>query len=363
MVKHQKNQRKQVARLLLPPLYYWLVSIFVVHLFNIYNFIDLGKILDLWQFNVFIVVVCIVIFIFMAFKDGFMGLRLVTQKSDWDTYMNSVNANAENAIHVLKTHTINMRSSIYLLGIYNKMPGISSEKVSERLDILSRSITYLENYFDRIKYQSQDIRLKDEAWWEVADILRDAGTSVRDIFPGISAVALVAEDDELFCDRVHMTEVFVNIIKNAAEAMHGSGAVEITGLYKKAHKYQLQFKDSGDGIDTDKVSDIFKPHCTTKSKDKNLGLGLSYCRNVVIAHDGRIFVAESARGKGTTIEINFPSRRARTAGGRAGQELTQGVVAEGVPIGASFPSRRARATGGRAGQELTQGVVAEKMEN
>jgi signal transduction histidine kinase len=331
-IKNQKNQKKQAALIRLPPLYYWLISIFIVHLLNILHLFDLAKALDIWQFNVIIMVICIAIIIISVFKDGFLGLKLVTQKSDWDSNMNSINTNADNAIHVLNTHTVNMRSSIYLLEIYNKQPSAdNSEKISKRLEILSDSISYLENYFDRIKHQTQNVQLKDESWWKTADMLRDAETSVLSIYRCISTVINVTEDEELYCDRIHMTEVFVNIIKNAAEAIRENGTVVITGIHTKKqlkNRYQLLFKDSGDGIDSDKIKDIFKPHATTKNKDKNLGLGLAYCRNVITAHGGGIFVAESTRGKGTTMEIEFPSRRVRNTNERRTKELTRLTLKE-----------------------------------
>jgi len=316
MAKNQKSQRKLVAQILLPPMYYWLISVFLVNMFHVFELFDFSHLLQMWQFNVFIVLICIAVFIIYAFRDGFMGLKFVTQKSDWDSNMSNVNANAAHASHVLNTHTINMKSSIYLLEVYNKVPENNNcVKVSERLKILSNSISYLEDHFDRIKHHSQSITLKNESASRVMGMLKDAETAVRSIYQGISATISVSEEDAWWCDRVHMTEVFINIIKNAAEAMSGNGKIEITGVYGKAqlkHKYQLRFKDHGDGIDTDRVEDIFKPFSTSKSKEKNLGLGLSYCRNVVIAHGGRIFVAESVRGKGTTIGIDFPSKRVRS---------------------------------------------------
>jgi len=156
--------------------------------------------------------------------------------------------------------------------------------------------------------------------WKVADMLGDAEATVRDIYPNISAAIDVPEEDALFCDRIHVTEVFVNIIKNAAEAMGEKGMIGITGKYNKAqlkYKYQLQFEDSGEGIDTDRVADVFKPYSSSKNREKNLGLGLSYCRNAIIAHGGRIFVVESVRGEGTTIGIDFPSRRVRCSAAAA----------------------------------------------
>jgi len=317
-VRTQKNLKLHVARILLPPMFYWLVSIFVVHLLNIFGLFELSRYLDIWQFNVFIVLLCIIIFITSAFRDGFMGLKIVTQKSDWHSNMSNINLNAAHAIHVLNTHTVNMKSSIYLLEKYNRQtPDCEySGKVSERLEILSKSISYLEDYFDRTKSHTESISLKGEAPWKVAEMLCVAASAVRDIYPGLSVEINVLAPDALFCDRVHMTETFVNIIKNAAEAMQGAGAVEIAGALNKTplkRHYKLQFRDHGDGIDTGSVDDVFRPYSSSKNKDKNLGLGLSYCRSVVIAHGGRIFVEESVRGAGTVIGINFPARRVSEA--------------------------------------------------
>ena len=327
--KKHKNPRKQIAQIMFLPMYYWLISIFIVHLFNIFQWFDLKKYRDVWMFDIIIVFICIATFIISAFKDGFMGLKLVTQKSDMDAYMSSINANASNAKHVLNTHTVNMKSSIYLLEVYNNSAEDNREKISERLDILLDSITYLEDYFDRIMQHSQNIQLKDESWRKTKDLLKEAEESIKNIYPQVSTMISVNAEVELFCDKVHMTEVFVNIIKNAAEAMHEKGTIEITGIYTKTrlkNKYQLRFKDNGDGIDNDKVKDIFTPHATTKNKDKNLGLGLAYSRNVITAHSGNIFVAESIRGKGTTIEIDFPPRRVRETSNQQGKKPTRNMV-------------------------------------
>ena len=79
----------------------------------------------------------------------------------------------------------------------------------------SKSISYLEDYFDRTKSHTASISLKDESVWMVSEMLRVAVSSVRDIYPGISVEINVSDADTLYCDRVHMTEVFVNIIKKS----------------------------------------------------------------------------------------------------------------------------------------------------
>ena len=309
----QKNQRKQVALVMLPPLYYWLASIFLPRLFA------RTELFELWQAGLFITLVSIAIFIALALKDGFMGLRLVSQNYNWNTntsLMGLINMNAEYASHFLKSQTSNMNMCVYLLKNHFASSSDNGE-VSECLDILSASMTSLESYFDRVKLHSQVIQLKDVGLHRMEDLLSGAATIALHGMPGIAVHMEIGGNLFLLCDKIHMTEVFVNIFTNAAEAMGERGSIAITEK-KLSRKYQLSIKDTGSGIDKEMLEDIFTPLTSTKSKDKNSGLGLSYCRNVIAEHNGDIS-AKSTNGAGTTILITFPSKRVYAeADGRKG---------------------------------------------
>lgn len=101
-----KKQKKMVAIVLLPPLYYWLITIFVVRLFQ------LKHLFELWQANLFLVLICISIFIFLAFQDGFMGLKLVKQNYDWNTNIKLLNLSTAYARHFIKNQTPKMEMCI-----------------------------------------------------------------------------------------------------------------------------------------------------------------------------------------------------------------------------------------------------------
>jgi len=316
-----QSQKKRVAVILLPPLYYWLFSIFVVRLLNIFQLFDLSGLFKLWQLNLFLTLLCVAVFIVLAFKDGFMGLQLAAQNYNWNSnssLMNLINANAEYASHFLKSQTTNMRMSIHLLREhYASIDIIDESDAIENLDIISRSLSSIESYFDRIKHHSQAIRLEKEGLYELTDLLTDAANVSLNRSSGITFNVDIDERVFLICDRVHMTEVFTNILTNSVEAINEkeieNGIIEITGK-KYRTKYNIHFKDNGNGIDSEVLGDIFAPHASTKSKDKNSGLGLSYSKNVMRVHSGNIFV-NSKQGEGTTIIITFPSKRVRVMSG------------------------------------------------
>ena len=300
-----KKQKQRVMLVFLPLLCYWLISVFVPRLIDVFYPSDLqSNIFELWQANIFLTLICIFIFIVIAFKDGFMGLRLVSQRYDWNANMDLINISAEYTNHMFKQQAATMELCINQLKEHY-ISSDSGQEVLERLDILSRSISTLKSFADRIKRHSQIIQLAEEPC-KITGLLANATPPAKD--SGISIHIEIPENLFLICDRVHMTEVFANIITNAIEAIPKNGIIEISGVYEKS-KYRLMFTDNGEGIDSDKLNEIFKPHFNTKkSTEKNFGLGLYYCKNVITEHGGSIFV-ESIRGKGTTVIITFSSKR------------------------------------------------------
>lgn len=310
------KQKQRVMLIFLPMLFYWLISVFVPRLIYIFYPHDLNiKFFDLWQANVFIMIIVLFILIVWVLKDGFMGLKLVSQNYNWNTnmsFMSLINMNAEYSSHFLKSQIVNMHMSIYLLEEHYASTD-SNGAVSEYLDVLTRSISSLENYFDRIKHHSQIIQLKDDMFYRLSYILNEAMLISLNRISEISTHIDIEQNIWIKCDKIHMIEVFVNVITNAVEAMCKNGTIEVTGK-KEGSKYKLWFKDNGKGIDKGMLKNMFSPRISTKSKDKNSGLGLSYCKNVMIEHGGNIS-AKSIHGEGATIIITFPSRRVRVVSG------------------------------------------------
>jgi nitrogen-specific signal transduction histidine kinase len=99
--------------------------------------------------------------------------------------------------------------------------------------------------------------------------------------------------------------VLENVMKNAVDALEGGkGTVTVT-LVRSGEKVIIDVIDTGKGIPRSLHKTIFKPGFTTKSRGWGLGLSLSK-RIIEMYHKGRIFVAASEPGKGTTIRIILP---------------------------------------------------------
>ncbi len=102
------------------------------------------------------------------------------------------------------------------------------------------------------------------------------------------------------------TWVLENLFKNAADAIEQKkGTISID--YQLIHDKRLVFivKDSGKGMSTQIKRMIFNPGFTTKKR--GWGLGLSLCKRIIEEyHNGKIFVKESAPGRGTIFQIEIP---------------------------------------------------------
>ncbi|KRF43676.1 ATP-binding protein [Paenibacillus sp. Soil787] len=106
----------------------------------------------------------------------------------------------------------------------------------------------------------------------------------------------------IFCDENQLKQVFINIMKNAIEAMPDGGNLIIQSQVS-SEKVLLRFIDQGDGIPQEQILKLGQPFFTTK--EKGTGLGLMVCYNIIEAHKGTMFI-ESEQGRGTTVNITFP---------------------------------------------------------
>lgn len=102
-------------------------------------------------------------------------------------------------------------------------------------------------------------------------------------------------------NRILLSWVIENIVKNAVDAMKGEGKLEIE-LYEKHKNIVIDFKDSGSGMTAFQVRNAFKAGYSTKSR--GWGLGLSLAKRVIKEyHNGDIRIAHTEVGKGTTFRI------------------------------------------------------------
>ncbi|MGZ3592166.1 MAG: two-component system sensor histidine kinase NtrB, partial [Thermodesulfobacteriota bacterium] len=111
-------------------------------------------------------------------------------------------------------------------------------------------------------------------------------------------------------DREQIKQVFLNILLNAVQATSENGKITVkTRSFIKpgGEPYiQIEFTDTGCGIASEQIEEIFNPFFTTKSTGSGLGLSISH--QIIQDHGGYIDV-ESQLDKGSSFFINLPANR------------------------------------------------------
>ncbi|HYA91871.1 MAG TPA: PAS domain S-box protein [Thermodesulfobacteriota bacterium] len=112
------------------------------------------------------------------------------------------------------------------------------------------------------------------------------------------------EIPDVMASTNQMRQVFLNIFKNAKEAMPKGGTLFVR-TSKEDNRVLIHIQDTGIGIPEEIKDKIFDAFFTTKQKVKGVGLGLSVCYGIIRDHGGEIKI-KSEEGKGTTFTISLP---------------------------------------------------------
>lgn len=199
------------------------------------------------------------------------------------------------------------------LGLLKKevkdLPPAHAERIRKSVDILNSETNRLDRFVRNflkatrkppLRYRLENLNQVVEAAIEVMRPECEAG--------GV-ALQFVSDPDlpSFLLDRERLHQAFLNLIKNAAEAMPKGGLLKIS-LTHRDNIAVISFQDQGPGISDKDLPHIFEPYFTTKAQGTGLGLMMVY--DAVLEHGGRIEV-NSRVGKGTTFTLLLPIRRTK----------------------------------------------------
>ncbi len=132
---------------------------------------------------------------------------------------------------------------------------------------------------------------------------KEAGTTITR--------SLRADPDLVAADEAHLEQMFLNLLLNAADAVHPSGQVTLTTDLvdepKLGRAVRIAVRDTGVGIAPEALPKLFQPFFTTKRH--GTGLGLYLAQRIIDEHSGTIQV-DSAPGEGTCVCVHLPAHSA-----------------------------------------------------
>jgi CheY-like chemotaxis protein len=114
---------------------------------------------------------------------------------------------------------------------------------------------------------------------------------------------------QIYADRVRMTQVFGNLLNNAAKYSAAGGRIDVR-LRRQGDDAVIDISDQGFGIEPEMLPHVFEPFVQGKRDpdqiNDGLGIGLSLVRRLVELHGGSVRARSPGSGQGTTVQVRLP---------------------------------------------------------
>ncbi len=256
-----------------------------------------------WMIAASIVFTCIIILaFFVTVRTLFNQKKLSEIKSDF----------INNMTHELKTPLATISLAI---------DALTNEKVIHDADKVKLYSSMIKEENKRMNKQVEKIlqaaRLeKEEIKLNLTNI--DAHQAINKVSDNLALqvqekggtlqLRLNAHDHIIQADDVHFSNIIFNLLDNALKYSDKAPYIEVETMNTHAGTFAIKIKDNGIGMDKETQSRIFerffRAHTGNLHNVKGFGLGLSYVKAIVEAHEGKIKV-ESIPGKGSTFTVTF----------------------------------------------------------
>jgi two-component system sensor histidine kinase HydH len=237
----------------------------------------------------------------ILFKD-LTEIRALRQELEKNRRLASVGRLAAGVAHEIR----NPLSSIKGFATYFKEKYRESDRDQEIAGIMIQEVNRLNRVVGQLLEFSRPIRLHFQ---QVAlkPFVQDAFRLVEPQSSQANVTMALDMADESLCgvmDTDKMSQVMLNLLLNALDAMPGGGRLTVRVSTDGDGSIAIQVMDTGTGVDPRDQPHIFEPYFSTKKT--GTGLGLAIVHNIVKAHQGDILV-ERQTGGGTMVEITLPA--------------------------------------------------------
>ncbi|MBF0485023.1 MAG: HAMP domain-containing protein [Candidatus Omnitrophica bacterium] len=221
--------------------------------------------------------------------------KLYAQYDSLEAYIKEIKA--DGAIQ-LSNDLEKLRNEMEINKILADLPAMMDESIGGMLHI------------SRIVMDLRTFSHSDERKLEKVDIRQLLDSTLNIAWNTIKYKAEVVKDygdlPTIYCYPQQLSQVFLNLLINAAQAISQKGIITIRTFVKGAAVI-VEIEDTGTGMTEDVRGHLFEPFFTTKPVGKGTGLGLSIAYNIIEDHKGQISAA-SRPGGGSIFTIRLPQR-------------------------------------------------------
>jgi len=183
----------------------------------------------------------------------------------------------------------------------------------EELKPFSEDLETIQNQIEKVSRITKNILLhakKTKKKKEKVNLNEAIDLSLKIFEPimkkrNISVVKNILSDKaEVTGNSSELEQMIVNIVYNSLDAISDNGRIIISLFYDTDNKLTLKIEDTGIGMNSETIKNIFSPFFTTKENEKGTGLGLYIVKRICDEHNATIS-CKSAEQEGTTFTIKF----------------------------------------------------------
>ncbi|MEW6375889.1 MAG: ATP-binding protein [Thermodesulfobacteriota bacterium] len=197
------------------------------------------------------------------------------------------------------------------LAIIQRRSDLKDDLLAQSIKIINEEVLHLNDFVQECLNFVRPPNIVRFIEVEINEVVSVVINIISHIFESESKKIRIITDMDPYLPKIYanyeeIKQAFLNIMKNAFEAMPEGGEFTIKARQKSdLPKYmEIIFIDNGIGIKKENMRKIFEPFFTTKLR--GTGLGLSICRRIINErHHGKIYI-ESEEEKGTTIKVELP---------------------------------------------------------
>ncbi|TVY04372.1 sensor histidine kinase [Cohnella terricola] len=260
--------------------------------------------LRMWKYNVWFVIIGVVVFLFGLFTYGFLGLRVLVDRRRLDSTLRAVTSGTAILNHAIKNDVGKMRLFTEKMKTYAETT--NQPELLEDLAVVQKASSHIQEMIARVHRRTEDLEIRPRSVHLdvlITDTLKPFGVQLGRIKLELD----IMQDWQCEIDPAQVGEALNNLISNAIEAMNGEGRLFIA-LREGKRELTLEITDSGPGMGRAQAVRSLEPFYTTKSgKETNFGLGLPYAYYVMRKHRGSLYI-RSKIGVGTSVFMVFPKR-------------------------------------------------------
>ena len=235
--------------------------------------------------------------------------RLATEEADEfaarENQLHSAGRLAAEFAHQIKNPLAVINNTAYSLR--RSLRHANSVAAEQQIEIIQEEVARA----DRVITQVMGYAQLSEGRVEKLDVVRKINQAIEQVFPAAVPTEIKIEKElaahfpSLLMQRAHLSEILVNLLQNAREALGARGNILVKATVRRDQTIEISVADDGPGVAPDKVEQIFEAYFTTKVK--GTGLGLAIVKHNVELYGGEVRV-DSTLGKGAKFTVVFPTK-------------------------------------------------------